>query len=299
MLNYLFGSTDQKMPVDDNNVVDITTDTQASTTKVFTASDESSRSRAWSDNSSSKSSSKTSDTKSSSTPPPPCKSTIAGRHTGSCVSMASTTCTERDISPKKKDPEFQKQPVLYRRLSRATEEMIESLGVEPYLTKSGVRVRYDNHISNSGLVFFSITHSLSARQNIEENQNQFTNYELYGSITVALPLEKLKKNSVNREVKMTGKLVKVHDAITSEYFYGRVSYEDKIALLAADDELKEKEFDKKCAELKKTFPDGFCVPRPKCFKGWLMVADEIEFIQYIGEKRSDCFVKYLSKWQRK
>ena len=85
--------------------------------------------------------------------------------------------------------------------------------------------------------------------------------------------------SLLRQIRITGKIVKVSDKEADEYYNSR-DYLSKIGAWASKQSSKlekREQLNEKIEEFKKKFPDKNNVPRPPHWSGWRITPNEIEF----------------------
>ena len=109
--------------------------------------------------------------------------------------------------------------------------------------------------------------------------------------------------SLFRQIRITGKILKVNDKDADNYYNSR-SYDSKIGAWASkQSHILEKKEDlyKSIADYKKKYPETTNVPRPNHWSGWNLIPYEIEFWLQ-GKNRIHERLKYIKKengnWDR-
>ena len=150
-----------------------------------------------------------------------------------------------------------------------------------------VRMVLLKEFSKNGFVFYTNLNSVKS-ENLKNNP--------YASMCFHW-------KSLLRQIRINGKISKVHDNEADEYFTSR-PYGSKIGAWASEQStiLKNRhELYQSIEKFKKKYPDKNSVPRPKYWSGWNLIPKEIEF-WLDGENRIHQRLKYLKsengKWIR-
>ena len=109
--------------------------------------------------------------------------------------------------------------------------------------------------------------------------------------------------SLFRQIRITGKILKVNDKDADNYYNSR-SYDSKIGAWASKQSHileKKEDLHKSIADYKKKYPETTNVPRPNHWSGWNLTPYEIEFWLQ-GKNRIHERLKYIKKengnWDR-
>jgi len=150
-----------------------------------------------------------------------------------------------------------------------------------------VRILLLKNYKKGGFVFYT---NLESKKSRELNNNPKASMCFYWK-------------SLMRQIRITGKILKVSDQEADDYYNSR-SYESKIGAWASKQSSILKNMDelyKSIEDYKNKFPDSSNVPRPKNWSGWNLNPYEIEFWLQ-GKNRIHQRLKYLKKdnenWER-